>query len=82
MAFGPDKKLYFTVGDAFNPSSAQSKSKLSGKVLRINPDGSIPKDNPFPDSPIYTLGHRNMFGIAFDKKDNIGIVTENGEAHI
>lgn len=81
MAFGPDDKLYITVGDALNPLLSQSESELSGKILRINSDGSIPKDNPFPDSPVYTLGHRNMFGIAFDDKDNIGIVTENGDIH-
>ncbi len=79
MAFGPDDKLYITVGDATEHIYAQSKEVLVGKILRINSDGSIPKDNPFPDSPVYTLGHRNMFGIAFDDKDQIGIVTENGD---
>jgi len=79
MTFGPDGKLYITVGDATEHLYAQSTSNLLGKILRINSDGSIPKDNPFPDSPIYTLGHRNMFGIAFDDKDKIGIVTENGD---
>ncbi len=58
---------------------AQNTSSLLGKILRINKDGTIPSDNPFPNSPVYTLGHRNMFGIAFDNKDNIGIVTENGD---
>jgi len=48
-------------------------------VLRINRDGTIPSDNPFPSSPVYTLGHRNNFGIAFDN-DGRGIVTENGDA--
>ena len=79
MAFGPDDKLYITVGDATEHIYAQSKEVLVGKILRINSDGSIPKDNPFPGSPVYTLGHRNMFGIAFDDKDHIGIVTENGD---
>ena len=51
-----------------------------GKVLRINRDGSLPHDNPFPNSPVYTLGHRNIYGIAFDKKDGIGIIAENGDA--
>ena len=58
---------------------SQDPSNLLGKVLRINKNGTIPSDNPFPNSPVYTLGHRNMFGIAFDNKDNIGIVTENGD---
>jgi glucose/arabinose dehydrogenase len=79
MTFGPDGKLYITVGDATEHIYAQTTSTILGKVLRINSDGSIPKDNPFPGSPIYTLGHRNMFGIAFDNKSKMGIVTENGD---
>lgn len=79
MAFGPDGKLYITVGDATEEEKTQDISSLLGKVLRINKDGSIPADNPFPDSPIFTIGHRNMYGIAFDHKDGIGIVTENGD---
>lgn len=79
LVMGPDDKLYITVGDATQHELAQSVSVEVGKVLRINRDGSIPPDNPFPNSPVYTLGHRNMFGIAFDDKQNIGIVTENGD---
>ncbi|MDN5845577.1 MAG: PQQ-dependent sugar dehydrogenase [Candidatus Nitrosocosmicus sp.] len=79
LGFGPDNKLYITVGDATEEEHTQSNSSLLGKILRINKDGTIPSDNPIPNSPIYTLGHRNMFGIAFDNKDNIGIVTENGD---
>ncbi|MFQ5940570.1 MAG: PQQ-dependent sugar dehydrogenase [Nitrososphaerales archaeon] len=78
LAFGHDEKLYITVGDAGMPESSQDPSMLTGKVLRINSDGTIPADNPFPNSPVYTIGHRNMFGIAFDRTDKIGIVTENG----
>lgn len=79
IAFGPDDRLYVTVGYGGDLAAAQNKTSLLGKVLRINRDGTIPSDNPFPGSPVYTLGHRNMFGIAFDNKGN-GIVTENGEA--
>ncbi|HYF99022.1 MAG TPA: PQQ-dependent sugar dehydrogenase [Candidatus Saccharimonadales bacterium] len=79
LAIGPDDKLYITVGDATQHELAQSVFIEAGKVLRINTDGSIPSDNPFPNSPVYTLGHRNMFGIAFDDKNKIGIVTENGD---
>ena len=79
LAIGPDDKLYITVGDATVHIYAQSNNVLVGKILRINKDGTIPSDNPFPNSPVYTLGHRNMFGIAFDNKEKTGIVTENGD---
>ena len=78
LAFGPDDKLYVTVGDATQHIFAQSISTPIGKVLRIDREGSIPSDNPFPDSPVYTLGHRNSYGIAFDAFGN-GIILENGD---
>jgi glucose/arabinose dehydrogenase len=78
MAFGPDGKLYVTVGDATEHIFAQDPSILIGKVLRINKDGTIPQDNPYPNSPVYTIGHRNMYGIAFDN-NGTGLVTENGD---
>ncbi|MEO6941561.1 MAG: PQQ-dependent sugar dehydrogenase [Terrimesophilobacter sp.] len=66
IAFGPDGKLYATVGDASVPNRAQDKTSLNGKILRMNLDGSVPADNPFPGSLIYTLGHRNPQGLAWD----------------
>lgn len=78
LAFGPDDKLYITVGDATEHPFAQDPSIPIGKVLRINRDGSIPPDNPFPNSPVFTIGNRNMFGIAFDKYGN-GLISENGD---
>jgi glucose/arabinose dehydrogenase len=78
MAFGPDGKLYITVGDATEHIFAQDPSIVIGKVLRINKDGTIPQDNPYPNSPVYTIGHRNMYGIAFDY-DGAGLVAENGD---
>ena len=81
LAFGPDDKLYIGIGDATQHEFAQDVGIVIGKVLRINRDGTIPQDNPFPNSPVYTIGHRNIFGIAFDKKDGIGIIAEHGDFH-
>jgi len=78
LMFGPDDKLYVTVGDATEHPFAQDSSIVVGKTLRINRDGTIPSDNPFPNSPIYTLGHRNMYGLAFDNYGN-GLASENGD---
>ena len=79
LAFGSkDDKLYITVGDAATGNTLpQNSSSLLGKVLRINRDGTIPRDNPYANSPVYDIGHRNMFGIAFNK-DGVGLQTENG----
>lgn len=66
IAFGPDGMLYIATGDAGDPSLSQDRDSLGGKVLRLTPDGAIPADNPFPDSPVFTLGHRNVQGLAFD----------------
>lgn len=65
IAFGPDGKLYITTGDATNRQIAQDLSSLGGKILRVNDDGSVPADNPFPDSPVWSYGHRNPQGIAW-----------------
>ena len=85
IAFGPDGKLYAVVGENANPSLAQDPMSLLGKVLRMNPDGSAPPDNPFTgnlswDNRIYTYGHRNMFGLTFHPITGRGYVTENGPA--
>jgi glucose/arabinose dehydrogenase len=80
LAFGPDDKLYITVGDATEHIFAQDPSIVTGKVLRINRDGTIPEDNPYPNSPVYTTGHRNMYGITFGN-DGTGVITENGDFH-
>jgi glucose/arabinose dehydrogenase len=62
MRFGPDGLLYITAGDAANASRAQDLASTAGKILRINRDGTTPRDNPF-GSPIYSYGHRNPQGI-------------------
>lgn len=79
LSFGPaDKKLYITTGDATNKTNAQSQSSLAGKILRINSDGSIPSDNPFAGSAIWTLGHRNSQGLAWQPGTNQLYATEHG----
>src|SRR5262249_29692317 len=62
VRFGPDGKLYWTMGDAVQPHLAQNTQSLNGKILRLNRDGSFPADNPFPKSPVYSYGHRNPQG--------------------
>jgi glucose/arabinose dehydrogenase len=59
----PDYKLFITTGDAQNQQSAQNLESLSGKVLRLNLDGSVPDDNPWPGNPVYSFGHRNPQGL-------------------
>jgi glucose/arabinose dehydrogenase len=76
MAFGPDGYLYITTGDAENSSLAQDKTSLNGKILRIKDDGGIPSDNPFGNA-VYSLGHRNPQGLAWDKNGNLW-ETEHG----
>jgi glucose/arabinose dehydrogenase len=63
--------LYVATGDAGNPSNSQDRSSLGGKILRITPDGGIPQDNTFPNSPIYSYGHRNVEGLAWDEQGRL-----------
>lgn len=65
IKFGPDDKLYITTGDAQEESLPQDMNSLAGKILRVNPDGSIPSDNPFLGSRIFALGIRNSQGLAW-----------------
>jgi len=71
LAFGPDGKLYVGTGDAGDTSNAQDRRSPNGKILRLNPDGSIPAGNPFRGSPVWSLGHRNVQGLAFDRSGRL-----------
>lgn len=65
LAIGPDNKLYATAGDAAIPELSQDLTSLAGKILRLNLDGSLPDDNPFEDSYVYSYGHRNVQGLTW-----------------
>jgi glucose/arabinose dehydrogenase len=67
LAFGPDGMLYVSTGDATQPDRAQDLESLGGKILRLSPDGVVPADNPFAGSPVFSYGHRNVQGLAFDQ---------------
>lgn len=73
LRFGADGKLYAGTGDGQNGANAQNKQNLGGKVLRLNPDGSAPSDNPFFSEGgnaryVWTYGHRNVQGLAVDSQ--------------
>ncbi|MET8530116.1 PQQ-dependent sugar dehydrogenase, partial [Micromonospora sp. NPDC005172] len=70
LRFGPDGKLYASTGDAQNGTYAQDRAALEGKVLRLNPDGSVPSDNPFGNY-VWSYGHRNPQGLAFDSQGRL-----------
>jgi glucose/arabinose dehydrogenase len=78
MLFGPDGMLYVVVGETLRSDLAQDRSVNGGKILRMTPTGGVPKDNPFPGSRIYSYGHRNSFGLAFDPASKHLWETENG----
>ena len=79
----PDGTLAFTIGDRGTPERAQDPMDHAGSVLRINPDGSIPTDNPFVDNPsalpeIWSTGHRNAQGAALDQATGLLWTVEHG----
>jgi glucose/arabinose dehydrogenase len=78
IKFGPDGKLYAMVGEFHQDQQAQNQTSMTGKMLRMNPDGSVPSDNPFPASLDYALGIRNSFGFDFDSSNNRLIATMAG----
>jgi len=78
VKFGPDGKLYWATGDAQDPPLAQQLSSLNGKILRLNSDGSIPTGNPFPNSYVFSYGHRNPQGLAWQRQTGRLYATEHG----
>jgi len=77
IKFGPDEMLYITTGDATKPSTAQDINSIAGKILRMNKDGTIPKDNPFGNY-VYSYGHRNPQGIAWNPLSEELYASEHG----
>nr|WP_227793370.1 PQQ-dependent sugar dehydrogenase [Paenibacillus guangzhouensis] len=80
MKIGPDGKLYVTMGEQYQPLLAQDPNVRSGKILRINLDGSIPSDNPTAGSPIYSMGHRNPQGLAWHPETGKLYASEHGQS--
>lgn len=78
VAFGADGNLYVSNGERHDTDLSQDPRSMGGKVYRYTPDGAIPGDNPFGDSPAYSIGHRNPFGLAIDPVSGDPFVTENG----
>lgn len=79
IVIAPDGKLMMSTGDATKGTNAQNPSSVNGKILRINMDGSIPADNPFPGSPVWSMGHRNAQGLAYSRS-GVLFSTEHGDA--
>ena len=78
IAVGPDGKLWIGTGDAQDRTASQDRTNLAGKILRVDTDGSVPSDNPFPGSPVWSYGHRNVQGLAFDSTGQLW-ATEFGQ---
>ncbi|MFI9769911.1 PQQ-dependent sugar dehydrogenase [Streptomyces sp. NPDC052415] len=71
IAFGPDKMLYAGTGESGEEGLSQDKESLGGKILRMTPEGEPAPGNPFPDSPVYSYGHRNVQGLAWDTEQRL-----------
>ncbi|MER6747623.1 glucose/arabinose dehydrogenase [Streptomyces sp. PvP037] len=71
IAFGPDRMLYAGTGESGDTGLSQDKESLGGKILRLTPDGEPAPGNPFPGSAVYSYGHRNVQGLAWDGKQRL-----------
>ncbi|MEU6348805.1 PQQ-dependent sugar dehydrogenase [Streptomyces sp. NPDC047072] len=71
IAFGPDGMLYAGTGESGNTGLSQDTKSLGGKILRLTPEGEPAPGNPFPGSPVYSYGHRNVQGLAWDSKQRL-----------
>jgi len=71
IAFGPDGLLYVGTGDAGDRGESQDVNSLAGKILRLTPSGEVPSNNPFPNNPLYSYGHRNVQGLAWDAQGQL-----------
>ncbi len=80
LLFLPDGTLLMTTGDRGNSSTSQDLSSLNGKTLRVNQDGTIPSDNPDPNSYVYTYGNRNAQGLCMAPNGTI-YSSEHGQNH-
>ncbi len=81
LKLGPDNMLYVTTGDAGKPELAQDKDSLAGKILRMDVEGNVPEDNPFAGSYVYSYGHRNPQGLAWDKNGQLYSSEHGQSAH-
>ncbi len=79
IAIGPDGYLYAAAGDAGNREAARDPGQLNGKILRVALDGSIPEENPFDQSPVFSYGHRNPQGLAWSE-DGTMYAAEHGQS--
>ncbi len=79
LVFAPDGTLFVALGEAHDPDRAQDEDDIGGKVVRLTAEGGVPEDNPFgAGNPVWSIGHRNSFGLCVDPRTGELWETENG----